>query len=219
MVTKTDFVTKQQELGQNRFVSTFLMWRNFSTWQICLHIYHVETFRQLTICGMEIFSTWQSVMWRNFSTWQIFLHKHRLWCLWQIWVMVCEDIDIGIWYLLYMSTDIAPIKYLFLCLYLYSNKYVYFYICVLLSTVDIWYSDMAGRPLYRWSWSVCWPNTHKLSNNAWYFINLMKHYELSNDRSSLTVQGKCRQIIQSCAWCIWSNINSFSIDGYSLQIK
>ena len=48
------------------------MWRNFSKWQICLHIYHMETFRQLTICTVEIFCTWQSVMWRNFSTWQIF---------------------------------------------------------------------------------------------------------------------------------------------------
>ena len=45
---------------------------------IFLHIYHVESFLQLTICHLENFSTWQSVFWRNF------LHRHRLWCLWQI---------------------------------------------------------------------------------------------------------------------------------------
>ena len=43
--TDASFETKHYILWRNRFVSTFLMWRNFST-------------------------TWQSVMWRNFITWQ-----------------------------------------------------------------------------------------------------------------------------------------------------
>ena len=49
--------------SDKKIVSTFIMWRNVSTWQILLHIsphdmiflfiYHVETYLQLNICHVE----------------------------------------------------------------------------------------------------------------------------------------------------------------------
>ena len=72
---KIDFAPIQRKWQQSRFrdksawivtkkiVSTFIMWRNVSTWQILLHIsphdmiflfiYHVETYLQLNICHVE----------------------------------------------------------------------------------------------------------------------------------------------------------------------
>ena len=58
------------------------MWRNFSIWQICLHISPHDRFVSIFTMWKHFFN-WQFVMWRisphlslpsgeNFSTWQIF---------------------------------------------------------------------------------------------------------------------------------------------------
>ena len=42
----------------------------------------------MTICHVEIFTTWQSVMWKISPHDRFFLHQHRWWCWWQISGMV-----------------------------------------------------------------------------------------------------------------------------------
>ena len=144
----TDFLhlSHVEKFPLDRFASTFLMWRNFSTWQIfstflmwrisprdrfsppfscgeicprdrfsppfscgeistwqiCLHISHVEKFLHVTdfphishvekflhvtefphIYHLENFPTWH-VMGRISPHDQFFLHRRRLWRLWQI---------------------------------------------------------------------------------------------------------------------------------------
>ena len=61
--------------ADDRFVSTFLMLRNFSMWQI-FSTFQRDNFRVQTEISLHG---------------RIFLHRHRLWCLWQIWGMCIKS--------------------------------------------------------------------------------------------------------------------------------
>ena len=95
---KIDFAPIQRKWQQSRFrdksawivtkkiVSTFIMWRNVSTWQILLHIsphdmiflfiYHVETYLQLNICHVEKLLHMTICHMENFLHMTIFFSTH-----------------------------------------------------------------------------------------------------------------------------------------------